>query len=378
MKSRRDDYFAALLRANGNAAELNKIIQDKCRRKAARKLAATLASTPDFRFPTELSAEQCTSDDLADFHASLIAPGSSVVDLTAGLGIDDFHIARKASEVVSIELDPAVAGCLTPNARALGISNLTAINADSVSWITENRNRHFDVAFIDPARRASDGSRLYSLADCSPDVTSILNDIEQIASRLIIKASPMLDITKVISELRNVSAIYAVGTKSECKELIIDIRFGETTHPAICAATIGEPLFRLQPSDTERRYATEIREGDLIGEPFPSVAKLRPTEGFGGEQLHPSTLLWRNPSGNFPGQTYRVDRIEEFSSSAIRRLSREKIKASVATRNFTLSAEELRRRLKSEENSEMRLIATTLYPNEQKLLFLVANSAKNA
>lgn len=268
--------------------------------------------------------------------------------------------------MLSIDIDPAVSAAIEPNARALGLENVTALCADSTRWL-QNQTRRFDVVFIDPARRGADGSRLYSLADCHPDVTALLDDIERIAPRLIIKASPMLDITRTIALLRNIHAVYAVGTKSECKELLIDIRFGSNNPPRIFAATIGSPTVEITPAIPD--LATDLSPGDIIGEPWPTVMKLQPS-ALSGQRLHPSTLLFRNPDRDFPGALYRLERIEEFSSSVMRRLAREKIQASVATRNFPLSAEALRNKLKTRESSALRLLATTLSPARRLLLFL--------
>ncbi|MCM1310580.1 MAG: RsmD family RNA methyltransferase [Bacteroides sp.] len=366
----RNDYYAQLLRANGDPQKLNKILQDTCRRKAAKKLAATLSLAPGFRFPTELSAEQCTADVVAEFHASLLPEGCSVVDLTAGLGIDCFHIARRASDLLAIEMDMQVCDALLPNADALALPQIRALCADSTEWL-KNTGERFDVAFIDPARRAADGSRLYSLSQCRPNVIELLNDIERIAPRLIIKASPMLDITQTLAELRNVSALYAVGTRSECKELLIDIDFTRSVaDPAISAITIDGGAFistvrRSEPVEDCRNIAV----GDTLGEPWPAVMKIQP-RGLFPRQLHPSTLLFLNPDADFPGEVYRIERIEEFSSSTVRRLAREKLAASVATRNFPLSADQLRLKLKARECSSERLMATTVAPNRQLLIFL--------
>lgn len=91
------------------------LIQIECRRKAKKKLAETL-QCKEFIFPTRLSEEQCTSDTLAAFHASLVNDGATVVDLTAGLGIDAFHIARKAASVTAVEQEPVIAEALRHNA----------------------------------------------------------------------------------------------------------------------------------------------------------------------------------------------------------------------------------------------------------------------
>lgn len=366
---KRDDYFAQLLRANGDPGKIDKIIQEKCRRKAAKKLAATLSIAPEFYFPTELSVEQCTSDQVADFHASLISPGSRVVDLTSGLGIDDFHIARRAREVLSIELNPVIASAIDKNAEALRLSNIQSVCADCVEWLKSSRNS-YDVAFIDPARRGATGERLYSLTQCQPNVIELLEDIKRVAPRLIIKASPMLDIDKVIGELSNVQAVYAVGTRSECKELLVDIDFEYEGSAKIYAVTVGEGIIEKNisiPSMDFEKVNPEV--GDTVGEPWPAVMKIHPRGMFAG-QMHPSTLLFLNPTEDFPGDRYRIERVEEFSSATVRRLAREGVAASVATRNFPLTADELRRRLRSKESSETRLMATTAGVDNRILLFM--------
>ncbi|MDE6166624.1 MAG: methyltransferase domain-containing protein, partial [Muribaculaceae bacterium] len=213
-RSRKDDAATRILRAKGNPAELDRILQDECRRRASRKLAATLSSAPGFRFPTSLSAEQCTADNVAEFHASLIEPGSSVVDLTCGLGIDSFHMARRCLRVVCMDIDSDVSAAIGHNARELGLENISAVCGDCREWLEGYAGEPFDVAFIDPARRADDGSRLYSLTQCKPDVVEMIPLIAAHARRLIIKASPMLDVTTSLAELSEGAAVYAVGTKA--------------------------------------------------------------------------------------------------------------------------------------------------------------------
>lgn len=379
-RSRKDVAIARILRAKGNPQELDMILQEECRRKASKKLAATLLSAPEFRFPTSLSAEQASADEVAEFHSTLIADGLRVVDLTAGLGIDAFHLAAKSADLTAIEISKEVADAIKYNAAALKLSNVTVVNTDCIGWLAEQQANSFDVAFIDPARRASDGSRLYSLKQCIPNVIELLPHISRIAKRLLIKASPMLDISQSLSELQGVTDVYAVGTKNECKELLFDITFGSTMQPQIHAVTVGinEAPIVITKADNFMDLADDIEPGDIIGEPWPSVMKLQPRGTIDAEQLHPATFLYKNPKNDFPGTIYEVTRIEHFSSSNLRRMAKEGISASVASKNFPLSADELRRRLKTRESSDSRLIATTLASGKQILIFLRSFHEKNS
>ena len=368
---RRDDAASRILRAAGNPNELDKILQDECRRRASNKLATTLLCE-NFRFPTALSAEQCTSDALAEFHASLIPSGAKVVDLTCGLAIDAFHIAKKAKEILCIDIDHDVAEAVGHNSRALGLTNVSVICGDCIDWLETNNDKEFDVAFIDPARRADDGGRLYSLSQCKPDVVAIIPLIFQIAPSIIIKASPMLDISKSISELPGVKAVHAVGTKSECKELLFELERNYVGPVKIIADTVGYSSLDLTPVEApfNPTYADGINVGDLIGEPWPAVMKCTPRGLLRGVQLHPSTFLWKNPDEDFPGNIYKVIRIESFSSSNVRRLAKEQLSVSVATRNFPLTAEQLKDKLKSQESARCRLMATTINSTNRLLIFL--------
>lgn len=375
----KDDYTRRILRANGKAEELEKILQDECRRRASKKLAATLSSCASFRFPTALSAEQCTSDALAEFHATLIAEGSRVGDLTCGLGIDAFHFAHKASSVTALDVDATVAAAVMPNASALGLTNVKAHCIDCQTWLEECSER-FDVLFIDPARRSDDGSRLYSLQQCQPNVVELQDAAFKVSPKLIIKVSPMLDVTRVAAELQGVMSIHAVGTKAECKELLIETQRGYEGPITVWADTIGERSisFRLGQRFSAH-YAESLSVGDTLGEPWPAVMKIASSGVLGDGQLAPSTMLWRNPdTASFPGNVYMVERIESFTSSTLKRLAKERPAASVATRNFPLTASQLRERIKARENSGMRLMATTLHSSAQILAFLSPIVKKNA
>ncbi len=343
---------------------MDKILQDECRRRASRKLAATLLCQ-EFRFPTALSAEQCTSDDVAIIHAGMISQGDRMVDLTCGLGIDSFHCAGKATSVTAIELDPTVAAAIETNARALGLDNVEGICADCADWLRDNPDRHFDVAFIDPARRGDNGRRLFGLHDCKPDVIELMPLISRSADRLIVKASPMLDMTVLLrDEGLRPHSILIIGTRSECKELVLDFDFKSPApdEPLVRVITVGKGEFSFRPSDPAPMRLADPAVGCIVGEPWPAVMKSGAYNRLPGARIHPSTHLYvlsADEAAIFPGETYRLEEITAFSSSIIKQIGRRGVDASVATRNFPISADELRRRLRARESSERRLVGVT-------------------
>lgn len=148
------DYSRERLAAAGDPARLDAILQAELRERAASKLPLTL-SCSEFRFPTALSAEQATGDHLAALHAALVEPESTVLDMTCGLGIDAFHIARRALSVTAIDIDSRCAEAVNMNARALGLDNVEGVCADSTEWLRLT-DRKFDV--ILSIRRGADAT----------------------------------------------------------------------------------------------------------------------------------------------------------------------------------------------------------------------------
>ncbi len=302
----------------------------------------------------------------------MVSPGLRIADLTCGLGIDAFHLARHAAKVIAIELDATVAAAIEPNAKALGLNNVRAVNADCTKWLQETKSGSVDVCFIDPARRGDDGRRLFSLHDCRPDVTELLPEIFRVAGRLIVKMSPMLDLDVILHELPGTERIYVLGTRGECKEIVADVSAAFQGEPEILIETVGQPEFRFRKSELPEAYefGGELKPGDTIGEPWPTIMKACPRATLSGHKLHPETHLWLNPDEDFPGKLYRVDRIEEFSSGNIKKLARQGIEASVAVKNLPITAAELSKRLKVKESAEHRLVGCTVSPTRRLLLFL--------
>lgn len=356
------------------------ILQMECRRKVARKLPAFVAN-PRLVFPTALSSEQCTSELLAAEHAALISPGSRVLDMTCGLGIDAMALARIAASVVAVERDRVVVEAVRQNVAALGLHNLTVVNGSCENYIRDCDSA-FDCVFIDPARRGTEGQRLFALSDCSPDVTALLPEIQARASRLIIKSSPMLDIKRVLSEFPHVTALYIYGTKKECKELVVDVDFNRPEDDAITlhAVTVGDG-FRNEVifsgvDDAPTASYDMPRPGDILYEPYPSVMKSGCfnllAQEYGVAKLHHDTHLYLSPGSNqdFPGDRFMIEEIMPFSSRLIKGFSRRYEKINVATRNFRMRPEELKKRLGVKDGGDRMLFGVTLADGSAALLIV--------
>lgn len=353
------------------------IMQIECRKKVAKKLHTTLQSQ-NFIFPTPLSAEQCTSDDLAEFHSSLINNGENVLDMTAGLGVDAFHLAQKATQVIAIDINKDVAQALSINANALGITNVTGINADSIEYL-KSSTTHFNTIFIDPARRGDGGKRLFALADCQPNVVEHLELIKQHCDKLIVKVSPMLDATQVLRELPETTELYAIGTRQECKELVVVLDFkNPTSTPILHCITLSECENRFSFTRHEEAVAKStfenINTAIYLYEPHPCVMKMQPfnilSHKYNTSKLHPHTHIYssKNYIPEFPGDCYKILQIYPFSSRIIKNIAKDYPRANIAVRNFILPAEELRKRLKIKDDNKYRLYGVSIANGDRLLI----------
>lgn len=341
------DFDKLRLAAHGDETRMHAILQMEMRWRHAAKLHDTL-TCEGFEFPDSLSGEQATADDIAVIHTRFVGTSDSVLDMTCGLGIDAFHLARKASDVTACEIKPALAAAARRNAAALGLTNVEIVESDSVGWL-ESNDRFFDVIFIDPARRGTSGGRLYALADCQPDVTSILPLLRSRCGRLVVKASPMLDVSRTVADLGGDVDIVLAGTHSECKELLAVV----PGSGRITAVTVGEADFGFTAAEECAacpRYAVP-ETAQCLYEPFPAVMKSGGVkllaERFGLAKAAPDThLYFGGECEGFPGNGYSVEAVLPFDKRGIK-LAKEIADgcAEVAVRNFGMTAEELRRRL---------------------------------
>lgn len=302
-----EDFNRLRLKYHGDGAKLHEILQMECRYKCAKKLPETLAC-PDFTFPSVALAEMSTSDAVADIHANMVGKSCRVLDMTAGLGIDTFHFATNGCNVTAIELSSDAARTLESNSRVLGLEDFVrVIAADSMSWLASS-GECFDVIFIDPARRDTSG-RHVALKQCMPDITGSIDAFLTKAKRIIIKLSPMVDISYAKKELGiSHCDVTVIGTSRECKEVVLTV--SDDCHTMkddnISCVTIGKGAY--QYVSDPAFHSADPTAGQYLMQPYPAVMKGTGGKVPGFAKLHPSTHLYvsKDMQTEFPGLHYRI------------------------------------------------------------------------
>ncbi|MBP5189731.1 MAG: class I SAM-dependent methyltransferase [Bacteroidales bacterium] len=354
-------------------------------RRTAREKWPSLLQYDDFLYPPRLNREQASSDETAVHKVSvadeLCDEGSflSVADLTGGMGIDSIAFARHSSYVDPlhtqvlahidyVERNEELCSLMEHNGKVLGLENLKIHCADSMEWLAAE-DRHFDIIFIDPARRSASGRKVAAFEDCVPNILQHIELLRSHCRWLMVKASPMMDIDKGIAQLGNVSDVYVVAVKGECKELLFlcgEQREEPLIHcqniiPGVCIYS-NDPFTRSQEAQAEVVYCTSV--GHYIYEPDASLMKGGPykllSDSWGLQKLARNTHLYTsNNYHEWMGRTFCVLHEIQLNKKAVAAAIPDG-KAHVVTRNYPVAAAELQRQLDLKEGGDLFVIATTV------------------
>ena len=198
-----------------------------------RKLRAKVPewyAVPSLIYPFRLSGEQCSSSETARYKAKVVrchserSEGiSGVADLTGGMGVDAWAFAQVAEEVLYNEMQVELARATELNFRELGVENVRFRNCrvepGKVGEVLDGFRP--DVIFLDPARRAEDGRKVFLIEECQPDVLGLLPELFEAARYVLLKLSPMADITMACKRLgTHVKEVHVVAAGGECEELL--------------------------------------------------------------------------------------------------------------------------------------------------------------
>ncbi len=321
----------------------------------------------DIFYPSKLSTEQCSSETTAPYKARLTT-GNSLCDLTGGLGVDTYFFSRQVDKVTYVERDKSYCEAARFNFLALGATNIEVIHADAT---TVANQVIADTYYIDPARRTTDNKRVFALTDYAPNVLEIKETLLRQGQRLIIKISPMADLSAVLQLLPETTDVHVVSVRNECKELLFVLGKKRTSQAVnihtVNFATDTEQYFSFlleEEKDAQPRYTSHI--GSYLYEPNSSVLKSGAfklvANRYGLEKLHLHSHLYTSDHlvEDFPGRAFQVKEILDFSSKLLKQISRTIPKANITTRNFKLSVNELRTRSKIKDGGTTYLFATTL------------------
>lgn len=358
-------------------------------RQMARTKLPRWAATEGLVYPPHISMEQCSSEATARYKAELakrLVGEGSLVDLTGGLGVDFSYMAAVLQgEATYVERQTHLCKAAEANFALLGLSKARVVNGDGVEVL--HGLRRANILFVDPARRDDAGNKVVSLADCTPDVTLLQDELLGKADYVLIKLSPMLDWHKAVADLKGVREVHIVSVGNECKELLLVLSAESAESPLKVYCVNDDSVFVVEENGEfgEAKYSFPTGkpmfpdEGNTVFrylyEPNASLMKAgcfgTVCERFGMVMLARNSHLFfsQEKVDDFPGRRFDVQAISTLNKKKMKCSLQGITQANIAVRNFPLSVAELRKRLKLKDGGGVYIFASTSEDGEHILFF---------
>ena len=368
--------------------DLQLALQQIAGRQTARRKLPSWAAVEGIVYPPHLNMEQCSSEQTARYKASLTpipspkGEGSDVfVDLTGGFGVDFYWMSQRFKQRVYVEQNESLCTISSHNFEVLG-HKCSVCCCDTATYLTTMP--HVDLIYMDPARRNEHGGRAYGIEDCSPNVLELLPLLLEKANRVMLKLSPMLDWRKAVEDLKYVSEVHIVSVDNECKELLLlldqersaDLRVVCVNDDSCFEFFPGQgkivPEERNDFSLGEKRPFA-IGETAFLYEPNASIMKAgcfeEVEQGFPVQQISQNSHLFLSSVEieDFPGRRFQISSISSMNKQGLRTALKEVERANISVRNFPLSADQLRKKLKLKDGGDVYIFATTMSDGEHRL-----------
>lgn len=341
--------------------------QIEARRRLKNKLPEWYAVSDDLIMGGRIPAEQCSSEVTAKYKRSLVL-GESLCDLTGGMGVDLYYMSRGLKSAIYTERQHHLCEAAEHNFNVLGADNIT---------IHEGDGRELPIPdvytiYLDPARRAGDGSRVYEVADCEPNIIEWQDELLSHCKRLVTKLSPMADIHRTLERLHNVTDVHVVAVKGECKEVLM-VQSSEPSTDDInihCVDFVTEGILEHHYHLNDETEASATYCGDDVStylyEPDVTLMKSHAfrhiCKVYGVDKLDADVHLYTSNSlvDNFPGRRFVVEEELDFSSKMLKTIKRNIPQANITSRGFVLTADELRKRAGIKDGGSVYLFACTV------------------
>ena len=381
LKSEVQDFINANLNSNTSELALKKnpfsnipyslIIEQIAAKQKAKSKLPTWFDTENIIYPSKVSVEQTSSEKTAQYKATLVR-GNSLIDLSGGFGIDDYYFAKNFQKVIHCEINEDLSQIVAHNYKQLNISNIECLAGNSTEIIKE-LNHKFDCIYVDPSRRNDVKGKVFMLKDCEPNVPELLDFYFTFSNKIIIKTAPILDIQAGLSELKFVKNIHIVALENEVKELLWEIERDFTSKISIVTINIEKDTIQrskiLISDDKHSKYSLPQ---NYLYEPNASLLKSGKFESIGTlfkiNKLHQHSHLYTSENlEGFQGRKFKIINCLPFDKEVGKKYLL-KQKMNVATRNFPLKPEDIKKKFKITDGGTVFAFFTTNLDNQKIVL----------
>lgn len=330
---------------------------------------STWFSTKNIYYPAKISIEQTSSENTAKYKSELIK-GDSIIDITGGFGVDCFYFSKRFKNVTHCEINEKLSAIVKHNYQQLNIKNIDTFSGDGIDFL-KNTETNFDCIYIDPSRRNDIKGKVFLLKDCLPNVPENIDFLFTKTNQILLKNSPILDISSAISELKFVKEIHVIALKNEVKEVLFLLE--KEYQKDIKLKTINilkegsqEFNFNLKEEITST-YSETL---SYLYEPNAAILKSGGFHQISKQlnifKLHQHSHLYTSEKLiEFPGRIFKVEHVLNYDKKKLKKLLPEK-KANITTRNFPKSVAQIRKETNLNDGGDSYIFFTTDKENNLK------------
>ncbi|MDJ0645827.1 MAG: class I SAM-dependent methyltransferase [Flavobacteriaceae bacterium] len=339
-------------------------------KKRCEKKLPTWFETENIYYPNKLNIEQSSSGATANYKSGLLS-GNSIIDITGGFGVDAFYFSKRFKEVTHCELNYELSQIAAHNFKQLNAS-IHTISQDGLGYL-KSQNPHYDWIYVDPSRRNEAKGKVFLLSDCLPNIPEVLSFLFEHSDAILIKASPILDISNAVNELNFVSEVHIVALDNEVKELLFILHKGYTDSIQVKTANIKtnttEYFNRALNANVKPDFSVPL---SYLYEPNAAILKA----GFFNEvssqlnvfKLHKNSHLYTsNKLIEFPGRRFIIKHQLSYDKKSLKRFIPSK-KANFTTRNFPEKVAQIRKKTGIKEGGNDYVFFTTDLNNKRIVL----------
>jgi precorrin-6B methylase 2 len=328
-------------------------------------------STENIYYPAKVSIEQTSSEITAAYKSKLVY-GESIIDITGGFGVDCFYFSKQFKNVIHCEINEDLSSIVKHNYHQLNIKNVDVFSGDGIDFL-KNNTTQLNCIYIDPSRRNDIKGKVFLLNDCLPNVPENLDLLFSKTNYILLKNSPILDISSAISELQFVKEIHVVAIKNEVKEVLFLLEKDYENDIQLKTINIlkeGRQKFEfILQEDASSNYAEPLA---YLYEPNAAILKSggfhQVSEQLDIYKLHQHSHLYTSENLiEFPGRIFKVEETLNYDKKKIKKRIPNQ-KANITTRNFPKTVAQIRKETNLKDGGEIYLFFTTDLKNNLKVI----------
>lgn len=331
----------------------------------------TWSHTKQIYYPPKLSIEQTSSEVTANYKSKIIS-GESIIDITGGFGVDCFYFSKQFKEVVHCEINEELSKTVAYNFNQLNTKNITTFTGNGLEYLKKT-NKVFDCIYIDPSRRNDKKGKVFLLKDCLPNVPQNIDFLFSKSKTILIKNSPLLDISSTINELKFVKEIHIIALNNDVKELLflLDKNF-EGEIKIITRNIHKENIQEFEFNFNKAVFSNFSEPLNFLYEPNSAILKSGGFDHVSNQldvyKLHQNSHLYTSQKQiYFPGRAFKIEHVIAYDKKKLAKLIPEK-KANITIRNFPKTVAQIRKETKLKEGGKVYIFFTKDLKNKSKLV----------